>query len=282
MVLEALLPPEHARRHPWEIVLLAFVFAGIGVLSTLYLTRGSPESLGLLLITLVALPSIPWILRLFESEEVDLEVKRPPGVSTLYRHWPVIFILAMYFLGLLAGFTFWYLYLPGDQAVKLFAAQVSELKAISGGLVGVGYAVKYTATQAFELIFLHNLEVLGLILVFSVLYGAGAVFVLIWNASVISVFLGDLARRYVLQQPGEYALLAALGGGFLGLLPHGTFELLSYTTGALAGGILSAAVARKAYRSASFPLVVHDIAKLAAWAVVFLAVGAAIESQAFA
>jgi len=106
--------------------------------------------------------------------------------------------------------------------------------------------------------------------------------VLIWNASVISVFLGDLARRYVLQQPGEYALLTALGTGFLGLLPHGTFELLSYTTGALAGGILSASFARKAYQLESFPLVVHDIAKLTAWAVVFLALGAAIESQAFA
>lgn len=281
MVLETLLPPEHARRHPWEILVLAAAFATVGVLTTLYLSRGSPDNLGLLLITVVALPSIPWILRLFEYDETGLETRHLYGHATLARHWPIIVILAMYFVGLLAGFLFWYLALPVDQSAKLFASQISELSAISGGLVGAGYAVKVSSLQAFETIFLHNLEVLGLILVFSILYGAGAMFVLIWNASVISVFLGDLARKFVLQQPGEYAILTGLTTGFLGLLPHGSFELLSYTTGAVAGGILSAALARKAHHIESFPLVVHDIAKLAAWAVVFLAIGAAIESQAF-
>lgn len=282
MVLEAFLPPEQARRYPLAIVLLSFIFASIGVFATLYLSRGSPESLGLLLIALVALPSVPWVMRLIEYEESGLESKKLYGSATLARHWPIIVVLSMFFLGLVLGFVFWYLSLPGDQGTKLFAAQVNELRAISGSLVGAGYAVQYSAAQAFEVIFMHNLEVLGLVLAFSVLYGAGAVFVLIWNASVISVFLGNLARKYVLQQPGEYALLTALGTGFLGLLPHGTFELLSYTTGALAGGILSASIARKSYRLPSFPLVVHDVAKLAAWAVVFLAIGAAIESQAFA
>lgn len=281
MVLEAFLPPERAHRRPWEMVPLAFAFATIGVLTTLYLTRGSPDNLGLLLITLVALPSVPWILRLFEHQESVLQDKKLYGSATLARHWRVLIVLAMYFVGILLGFLFWYLFLPGDQAVKLFASQIGELKAISGGLVGVGYAIKLSMADAFETIFLHNLEVLGLVLVFSVLYGAGAVFVLIWNASIISVFIGDLARKFVLQQPGEYALLTGVTSGVLGLLPHGTFELLSYTAGALAGGILSAALARKAYKADSFPLVVHDIAKLAAWAIVFLAIGAAIESQAF-
>jgi len=64
----------------------------------------------------------------------------------------------------------------------------------------------------------------------------------------------------------------------LGILPHGLFELLAYLTAALSGGILSAAVVRGDLQKPVFAQIVYDIAKLLGWAIVFLAIGAFIET----
>ncbi|MEM0475859.1 MAG: stage II sporulation protein M, partial [Candidatus Norongarragalinales archaeon] len=129
-----------------------------------------------------------------------------------------------------------------------------------------GYAVEARMLNAFETIFIHNLEVLLLILAFSLLYGAGAIFVLIWNASIIGVFLGKIART------------AEIGAGVLGILPHGVFELLAYTTAALAGGILSRVIVLRRLHAIEEHQTIYDISKLTGWAIIFLALGALIES----
>ncbi|OIO25371.1 hypothetical protein COX85_00565 [Candidatus Micrarchaeota archaeon CG_4_10_14_0_2_um_filter_55_9] len=274
MVLESLVDPASAKRNPWKLVLLAFVFVSIAVFATLFL--GSKES-SLLLVLFVIIPSIPTIHKLFSFEEESFEKVpfRVAGSRTLARHLPTLMVLANYFLGLTLAFTFWYLALPSPEAESLFSAQISELEAVRAHFQG--FAVNAEASinaGAFELLFFHNLEVLLIVMVLSVVYSTGALFVLIWNASVIAVFLGALARNLV--DPSAAAL--SMGAGILGILPHGVFELLAYLTTALSGGILSRAIVRQAYKKPLFRQIVYDVAKLFAWAVVFLAIGALIES----
>ncbi|VVB68385.1 Stage II sporulation protein M [Candidatus Norongarragalina meridionalis] len=273
MVLESIVEPSDACRNPHKIALLAAVFVSIGVAGSLLLAS---EANGLLLIMLVAIPSIPMILKLFEYEECNVEARvRFAGSRTLARHFSVLVVLVAYFLGLCAAFTCWYVVLSPEQTQTIFSTQMNELKAIRASFQG--FAVQDQINElAFETIFLHNLQVGVIIVAFSLLYGAGAIFVLVWNASVIGAFLGGIGKSELFHTAD--AAITNVGMGVLGILPHGIFELLAYSTAALAGGIISQAVIRKAYGKPEFGQILYDTLKLFAWAVVFLAIGALIES----
>jgi len=279
LVLEAWVEPQSALENPLKITVLSFVFVTIAVWATQFFQTGFS---GILLVTMVSLPSIPLITSLFALEETETEKEiRILHSRTLTRHVNVLLVLVAYFLGLIIGFTFWYLVLPQGIDKTVFSNQIDELKAIRGNFYG--YAVKYEFVTSFETVFLRNLQVLAIILAASILYGAGCVFILVWNASIIGVFLGTLAKTYVL--PGAAAEAAAaigLGTGVLGIIPHGSFEMLAYLTGALAGGIFSSAIIRKAYNNPEFIVILYDVAKLVSWAIVLLAIGAFIEGSAMA
>ena len=282
MVLESLFLPEGAEHNPWALAILGFIFVTIGVFATDYLLPNAP---GLLLAALVALPVVPLVLKLFDYEEYEVEEGETKwGSHTFARHFPVVITLASLFIGMVAGFGFWYLALPQDKTTPLFEAQNRELAGI--GSLFSGNAVLTTQQSdfgsVFETIFLHNLEVLVLVLAFSLVYGAGAVLILIWNASVIAVFIGNFAKQFIWHQAPEYSILAGAGTGFLGLLPHGSMELVAYLLAALAGGILSCAIIRRDHIKRHVGRVAYDIVKLTAWSIVFLAIGAGIEASSIA
>lgn len=276
MVLEAIVNPRDARGNPWKIAVLAFAFVTIGLWSADFL--GVYKSI--IAITLIAVPAAPFLWRLFDYEEDEVEISTVLGTRTIMRHLPVIIVLVSFFVGLIAAFTFWYLALPTEKAASLFEVQNNELNNIRGGVTGL--AVNTNPEQVnqvleiFEKIFLHNLGVLSIILLFSLLYGAGAVLVFVWNASIIAAFIGNYARA----SGASVSLVTGIASGALGLLPHGSFELLAYLIAALAGGIVSSAVVHQAHKSSTMLLVLHDGAKLTAVSIILLAIGAIIESGA--
>ena len=278
MVLESLVGPGEAQRNPWKIVLLAFAFASIAVFAA---TLWNQPNGGLVIVALSSLAAIPFVYNLFNSDAGNYEEEQLLGSSTLGRHLPVIVVLMALFVGLVAGFTAWYLYLPPSDSARVFDVQINEIKAVRHSFQGNAIAFTDAAQQAFETIFLHNLQVLLLIIVLSLLYTSGSVLILSWNAAVIGVFLGGLAIDLA-KTTADPSVLTGLSVGVLGILPHGTFELLAYVTAALAGGILSSAVIRQGHLKSGFVVVVYDVAKLLALATIFLAVGAGIESQALA
>lgn len=278
MVLEAIVSPKKARQSPWIIAILAFIFVSAGILAADFL--GIEPSI--MMITFVSVPSIPFIWRLFDYEEAETEKNVVMGSRTVARHLPVILVLSMFFIGLIAGFVFWYFALPPDKVAQMYEVQITELKGIG---VFSGQAT-YSLTnphflETFEMLFFHNLGVLLIIVVFSLLYGAGSVLVLVWNSAIIGVFIAQYAKM-VTTGGSFYSLLGNIGTGALGLVPHGSFELLAYLVAALAGGILSSSVTREGYKTNTFILVLHDTIKLSAIAIILLAIGAFIEAGAIA
>ena len=227
------------------------------------------------------MPAVPFIWRLFDFEEAETEQNIVLGSRTIARHLPVILVMSMFFIGLIAGFVFWYFALPSEKTNEVFEVQLKELKTI--GASSSGRAVFAISDQrfsdTFEMLFFHNLGVLLIILLFSLLYGAGAVFVFTWNASIIATFIGNYARTMA-SGASLTGLIAGIGTSALSLVPHGSFELLAYLIAALGGGILSSAITREIHKTNSFMLVMHDALKLTAVAVIFLAIGAFIEAGA--
>lgn len=281
MVLEFWFEQKSITPNTLEIIVHGIIFVSIAVAGVHLI--GLQQATAAFLF-LVGLPSIPFLLKVFQCE-IELEEKKEKflGSSTLARHYNALRVLAAFFLGLVIAFTFWYLFLPPETNSYFFGAQAQELRSVQGIFSDKSQGLAVASNVAFETIFMHNMQVLLFIVIFSLVYGAGAVFILIWNASVIGVFLGEFSKSYVLGQGA--ALTGAFGGqvtgiglGFLGILPHGIFELLAYLTAALAGGILSAAIIRGDTKEKVFLYIVYDTAKLFAWAAIFLAIGAFLES----
>ena len=71
-------------------------------------------------------------------------------------------------------------------------------------------------------------------LIFSLAFGAGAIFILVWNASVIGASMGMFANGSLRNLPNS----------FVRYLIHGIPEIMAYFVVALAGGIISFAFIR--------------------------------------
>lgn len=281
MVLEYWFEKKNVLPSTLEIIAQSIIFVTIA-LGGVYLI-GLQQS-NVAFVFLVGLPAIPFLLRIFQTEVED-EEKREKflGSGTLARHYNALRVLAAFFLGMVLAFTFWYLVLPIEDRNVVFELQRQELKNIQGVFSGSVQGLAISEGDAFNTIFTHNIQVLMFVIIFSLVYGAGSVFILIWNASVIGAFLGEFSRAYVFNGGGSLVggigrHFTGVGLGLLGILPHGVFELLGYVTAALAGGILSASIVRGDYKQKIFVQITYDIAKLLAWAVIFVAVGAFLES----
>lgn len=270
MVLESFVKPRDVYSSPWKMIVLSFIFVSIALFAADYV--GIQKSV--IAITLVCLPAVPFVWKLFEFEEDNTERNIASGLRSVTNHLPGLLVMVNFFLGMLIGFAVWNVVLPVEKSSELFSVQLNELSAIKASFTG-NVVASSPAVLMFEKIFFHNFGVLALILLFSVIYGAGAVLVLTWNASVIATFLVQNAKQYL----ATGGLAVGLSAGFLGILPHGTFELLAYLLAAIAGGVVSFALTREVKSNKTLS-VLFDCAKLAAWSIILLSIGALIESGA--
>jgi uncharacterized membrane protein SpoIIM required for sporulation len=116
-------------------------------------------------------------------------------------------------------------------------------------------------------IFSNNVYVLIFTIIFSLIFGAGAIFILVWNASVISAAIGIFAKFD----------LANLPLGLARYMIHGLPEISAYFVGALAGGILSFAIIRHDTYNRKFWKVIQDSLNLIIIAIAILLISAFIE-----
>jgi uncharacterized membrane protein SpoIIM required for sporulation len=122
-------------------------------------------------------------------------------------------------------------------------------------------------------ILLNNMKVLFFCILFSFVYGAGAMFILIWNASVGGAFIAAFIKTQLLSFGPVHS--AALG--FFRYIPHGIIEMAAYFVGGLAGGIVSVAVIKKDISTKNFIKIVFDSTDLILIAVVLLVIGSLVE-----
>ena len=117
------------------------------------------------------------------------------------------------------------------------------------------------------LIFANNIYVLIFTLVFSLLFGAGVIFILAWNASVIAAAIAIFTRSD----------LNSLPMALLRYFVHGIPEIASYFIAALAGGIISFAVIRRDIGTERFWKVLQDSLNLIILSVIILFFAALLE-----
>jgi uncharacterized membrane protein SpoIIM required for sporulation len=196
------------------------------------------------------------------EEEKDLEGYQESWL--LKEHGKAISAYMWLFVGMTVAFMLWYSVLPSDMSDGLFTAQKDTINALNGratGFLSVDIGL-------FNKIFLNNVRVLVFCVLFSFLYGAGALFILAWNASIIGAAMGNIIRSNVSTVADAIGMTAAAGHfqivsyALLRYALHGVPEIAAYFVAGLAGGIISIAIIKHDMGTRKFEHVILDTADL--------------------
>ena len=273
-MLEMMIGARKAEKHPWEMFFYGMLYATLAIIvvnwvfsSDAVLSRYS----GILVITftvILAMPFMNYINRYEEKKDMQYE-----GMFLLLKeHKKALLALLWMFLGFVVAFSMWYILFSNQS----FNAQIETYCSINkpaafqncvsefGKTKTTGFL---TAKERLFSIFSNNIYVMIFTLIFSLVFGAGAIFVLAWNASVIAAAIGIFTKQEISQLPL----------GLARYMIHGIPEIGAYFIAALAGGIISVAVVKKDIKSEKIWNVLQDSLNLIILAVIILFVAALIE-----
>jgi len=216
---------------------------------------------------MACIPILYNTMRLEESK--DMKIKKE--IDLIKQHNKAIFFLLFLFLGITLSCVLWYAVLPSDTISYLFDKQTKTIIEINNQISG-----KTIQLNLLSKIFFNNMRVLALAILFSFIYGAGAIFILTWNATVIGTAIGNFIRSGIASatHAGYFQVISV---GLLKYSIHGIPEIMAYFYGGLAGGIISVAVIRHHYRSKNFAHIVADSADLIMISIGFLLLAAFFE-----
>ena len=247
--------PKKAQRHPLEMMLIGFFYTSISIFLGAWIF---PEYASLTIVFFTVFSCLYVIQGAIKREEIK-ENNYKSEKWLLKHHSRTIIFLLFLFLGFVFAFTFWTIVLPQDNVSMLFNMQHSSIEGIKANLVS-GNAIETTSTLA--KIFLNNIKVLSISLIFAIFYGAGAIYILVWNASVMGYLIGNLARHTF----GLSSLPVIITKYFL----HGIPEIIAYLIAALAGGILGIGLLRHGFKDKRFFRVLENVILLLFIAIVVL------------
>ena len=288
-MLETLVNPKKAERKPWEMFFVGALYTIVSVLIADLIFLRNPvfaKHTSILIVFFVVMFSIPFFFYIIKiEEEKDIKIK---GEKRLIKeHGRAISALLFLFLGYVVAFSAIYIIMPANINEANFKIQVETYCLINTGhdyeqcatdhLTGQGQITgQITGGSVPEIkegmnrissILSNNFYVLLFSLLFSFLFGAGAIFILAWNASVIAAAIGIFAKSSI----------SGLPLGFLRYFTHGIPEIASYFIVALAGGIIGTSIIKHEFGHEKFWHVLQDSLDLIILALVVLIVAAFIE-----
>ncbi|MBS3098244.1 stage II sporulation protein M [Candidatus Woesearchaeota archaeon] len=275
MVIESLLFPLKAEKKPWEMFFIGFLYTSVAIFLSLWIFEKQASFIMVFLTVMAAVPIVYGTMQLEESKDIEINKEK----LLLKEHNKAIVFLMFLFLGITLSSVLWYVVLPSETVGYLFQKQTQTITDINNQISG-------NVVQNFNLftkILFNNLKVLAFCILFAFIYGAGAIFILTWNATVIGTAIGNFIRSNI----GAYvssvgfanaaAYFQVVSLGLLRYAIHGIPEIVAYFYGGLAGGIISVAVIKHHYASKKFSNILLDSSELLIIAVGFLLVAAFIE-----
>jgi len=268
--------PKRAERRPWEMFFVGLVYSAIALFLVSFVfsadtTLSKYSGIMLVMFTVIAcLPFMYYIIKLEEGKDLEIDDQG----KLVREHWKALSALMWLFFGFIVGFSIGYILLPG-QSANNFNAQIEVFCSINSPsnyescLKDNGIITGNVASSSGMVlsIFANNVSVLIFVLLFSLALGAGAIFILVWNASVIAAAIGMFAKSEI----------SGLPLGIMRYMIHGLPEIAAYFIAALGGGIVSVAVIRKDMDNERKWNIMQDAIVLIVIALLILLVSAVIE-----
>lgn len=279
-MLESLINPRRAEKGPWKMFLIGILYASLSLLLVKLFFTSDPvlvEYSGIIVVLFCVLFSFPFMYYIIKQEEREDEYIGG-GIKRIWSvHKDVVFSLIWLFLGFVVAFSFWFLVLHDSN---LLNAQIQTYCSInSPGQVSqcvtqysTGKFVSpatgdVTGLAQFSSILQNNFYVMIFTLLFSLIFGAGAIFILAWNATVIAGAVGIFTNFQIIDIPL----------GLLRYMVHGIPEITAYFLAALAGGILGTGLIRNGVNNQRFLHVIENVIILMSAAVAILIIAAFME-----
>ncbi len=257
---------------------IGLIYASLSILLVSWFFNKDPvlsQYSGMIVVTFCVMFSLPFMYFIIRQEErQDEETEGLLGMWKVHRD--AIFAFVWLFFGFIVAFSFWYIVL---QNSVLFNAQIETYCMINnpGGIedcvTKYDFPQQISSTGAatskirFLSIIQNNIYVMIFTLIFSLIFGAGAIFILAWNASVISAAIGVFTKYQISNIPL----------GIARYMIHGFPEITAYFITALAGGIFGIGVVRNGFKSPKFLKVIENVVILLFVAIIILVLAAVIE-----
>ena len=274
MVLESISNTLLTARKGPKLFVLGFVYATAALFLANWIFE---EYVSLVMVFLAVMASLPLFYKtIIEEEAKDLTILKER--TLLKEHSKAIKFFLILFIGLSVAFAFWYVALPADMSNSVFKVQTQTIANLNQHVTG-----SIAQVSLMNKIFLNNVKVMIFCILFSFIYGSGAIFILAWNASVIGAAGGNFIKTHIAQYAGAAGLgkvAAYMYASSLSILRysiHGVPEIAAYVVAGLAGGILSVAIIKGDYKTKSFERILLDVSDLIIIALFILFTAAILE-----
>src|SRR3989344_2140806 len=279
MVLELLFNPFALKKKPWQMFIAGFFNSIIAMILSYIVFR---DAAGLLSVFLIVMATLPLFYVAVKNEE-ELDFKYPES-RILKEHGKVLFFFIFLFFGILTAMVLAYIILPEPMVNSIFNLQQEAIMNVNNAIQNSPSSAvvtgNLTSLSLFLRILLNNFKVLFFCLIFSFLYGSGAIFILTWNASVIASAMGNLIKLEVskaitlLGYNSMATYFSAAAFSVFRYMTHGIFEITAYFIAGLAGGIISIAFIKQNLKEQKIYVDVIDLVLIS---IGFLVVGSIIE-----
>jgi len=266
-MLESFVNFKEINERPWMVFVWGFIISTVAVLISAQLwfhvnvSNVEVNLTGLFAVIFTIIPSVFFVTIMIKREEALEEeyIKKHYHESRFFERHVKDFIIFLYFFaGVTLAFAFWFMILTGSTFI-VQVSKINQMRGMTGAVTGID--------PSFISILSNNLNVMFFSFMFSFILGAGAVFIIVWNASILGVAIGKDAAS-ILHIPAISSLYVL----------HGVPEIAGYIAAALAGGLISAAVIRR-HGSRVLSKVIYDAMLIVIFAVFSVVCGAFIEAS---
>lgn len=260
MVLEQFLESPYVKRHAFFVLFLSMIYVFIAYGAAYLFFEESMSLAAVFTLTILLIPSLQHIISLEE------QIERKNGLKHFFRNHATIFkVYSAAFLGILIGFVM--IGAVFDSA-GMYAYQINFLTGQSS--IGAGAISKFASgsyVPSFRDViglFSQNLSVMLIAFALSIFYGAGAVFLVVFNASLFSAFLLSFMNS---------TSKAVASVSFIHFIP----EISGFLLAAIAGAILSAAIINESFSSPYFKNVMKNTCIMLVFSIALVFIGVLLE-----
>lgn len=271
---------------PYLMIFEAIYLVIISVFISLLLLPPQYVSIGVL--TFITVGSIPLFNKIFSYSSYLFNYNK----SFFTRHKKLLIILVYFFLGLFVAYSAFYFFSTESVRETIFLTQNEEIEGISylrssltGEVSALDSSNQAGFSKVFSLILKNNLGVAFRALLLSLFYGAGALFLIAWNASILATVIS--AEIFSSIAISGYGLLSPFIGLFnalfnlIGYIPHGLPEILTYFLISFAGAMIARDLNKGIFSTEYKFRVLLDFLLMVGLALLLLVLGALIEASYF-
>lgn len=261
-MLENILKSDWLEKKPRFAFIIGLVYAIIAILAAYFIF---PRSQGIASIAFLSVLLVPSLGNILKIEEIQDSKEKRFSITRAFRdHSDVLEVYFLLFLGIFFAYALLSIKFPNLLVSGIFDNQLRV----------IGVTGKATSTFGFISILLNNLKVFAIFLVLSLIFGAGSIIFLAWNASVWGVVFAYMATHY----GNAFENFTNI---FIKVMPHMFLEAGAYFFAIIAGGIMSQAILREKFGSKKFNYVLKDGTLFILIGLVLLLSGAIVEVYVF-